>query len=219
MKKLLFTGLFLAALSVLQAQNTRFGFTVGGSFANYHSKVDGETDNGNTHAGFTGGLIVDIPAGSNFSFQPALNFVQKGTKDEQTSGGITEKAKLTVNMLEVPLNFLYNARSNAGTFFVGAGPSIGFALSGKLKYTSDGTSLSSDLNFGNSDNDDLKGLDIGANALAGFAFPNGLMVAANYNLGLNNLFPGSNNDGSSLKSHYFGVKVGWLIKGSGGKNK
>ena len=217
MKKLLFlTWLFAMSYFVSQAQNTRIGFTAGASFANYNAKMDGESDNGNSKPGLTAGVLADIPISKNFSFQPALNFVQKGTKDEQTFGGITEKVSLVTNQIEVPLNFLFNATGNTGNFFIGAGPSLAFGLSGKWKFEDGTNSLTEDVSFGNSESDDLKGLDIGANFLAGYCFPNGLMFSANYNAGLNNLAPGNSGSGS-LKSHYFGIKAGWLLKGKGKK--
>jgi Outer membrane protein beta-barrel domain len=217
MKKLFFFCLAFAATGfVMKAQHTRIGFTAGASFSNYHAKVDGETDDGNTLTGLTAGVLVEVPIAKNFSFQPAANFVQKGTKDEQTFEGVTEKVKLTVNAIEVPLNFVYNTTSNSGSFFIGAGPSFAFAVSGKASYDDGTTSVSDDLNFGNSDDDDLKGLDMGANFLAGFRFPNGLFIAANYNTGLSNLLPGGSADGT-LKSHYFGIKLGFLLKGKAAK--
>lgn len=194
------------------AQTTRFGFTAGTAFANYKAKVDGESDNGNSKAGITAGILADIPLGKNFSLQPAVNFVQKGTKDEETFGGVTEKIKLTVNCIEVPLNFLYNAPGNSGNFFIGAGPSLAFALSGKITVDDGTNSTSVDMKFGNADDDNMKGLDLGANFLTGYCFSNGLLLSANYNIGVNNLFPGGSNDGT-LKSHYFGIKLGWLLNG------
>jgi hypothetical protein len=217
MKQLLVTIAICAAGFISSAQNTRFGFTAGTAFANYHSKVDGESDNGNSKIGITAGVLADILAGKNFSFQPALNFVQKGTQEEETFGGITEKMKLTINCLEVPLNFLYNTTGNTGTFFIGAGPSFSFALSGKWKYEDGTNSVTEDVQFGDDpDNDDLKGFEVGVNALTGYRFPNGLFIAAGYNAGLTNLFPGGSEDGT-LKSQYFSIKLGWLLKGKGNK--
>lgn len=197
-----------------QTQNTRLGFTAGSVFANYNSKVDGESDNGNSKTGITAGVLVDIPAGKHFSFQPAVNFIQKGSKDEQTSGGVTETVSVNINSIEVPLNFLYNAGSNSGSFFIGAGPSFAFALSGKFKYSDGSNSVSEDIKFGNGDDDDIKGMDLGANFLAGYNFKNGLLFSVNYNAGLANLSPGSSSD-ETLKSHYFGIKLGYFLKGKG----
>lgn len=214
MKKLFFVVLaFTASYLTVSAQNTRFGFTAGATFSNYKAEFDGESDNGNTLTGITAGVLADIPIGKTISFQPAVNFVQKGTKDEQGSGSETEKVKLTINAIEIPLNIVYNAPGNNGNFFIGAGPTLAFAVSGKAKYEYAGESISEDLEFGNSDDDDLKGLDLGANVMAGYRFPNGVFIAANFNAGLSNLVPGDA-EGASLKSHYFGIRLGWLLKGN-----
>lgn len=218
MKKLLLLSVVIIGISIgVNAQ--RIGFTGGASFSNYKAKVDGESDNGNSKTGLTAGLLVDISLSDHFSFQPALNFVQKGTKDEQTLAGITEKVSLTTNHLEIPLNILYNTNGDAGNFFIGAGPSLAFGVSGKWKYEDNTSSLTEDVKFGNNeDEDDMKGLDLGANFLAGYCFPNGLFVSANYNLGLSNLAPGGNSD-ATLKSNYFGVKLGYLLKGKAKEKK
>lgn len=214
MKKLQLSFLALTMMCLATvAQNTRVGLTAGVAIANYNSKVDGNDESGNSKAGITAGILVDVPIGKSVSFQPALNYVQKGTKDEETFAGITEEVKLNVDCIEVPLNILFNSTSNSGTFFVGGGPSFGFNLSGKLKYDDGTNSESEKIEIGNDpDNDFIKGLDIGANILAGYRFPNGLFVSAGYNRGLSNLFPGGDSDGK-LKSSYFSVKLGWLFNG------
>jgi Outer membrane protein beta-barrel domain len=213
MKQLLFS-VFICILSAscLNGQATKFGFTAGTAIANYTSKVDGETETEKSVAGITIGALVDIAAGKNFSFQPGLNFIQKGTKSEEGN----EKAKLVVNSIELPLNLLYNSHGSNGSFFIGAGPSFAFAISGKLKFDDGTTSEEEDIEFGNSDEDFMKGLDIGANILAGYQLPGGFFFSAGYNAGLNNLFPGGSDDGT-LKSHYFSIKLGFLLKGAAKK--
>ena len=213
-KNLLVITAGLLISSGAMTQQARFGFTAGAAFANYTTKIDGDDESGDSKAGITVGVLADVPFGKNFSFQPALNFVQKGSKEEETFMGVTEKVKLNINCLEIPLNLVFNATSNTGTFFIGAGPSFAFNLSGKLKYDDGTDSFSEDIEIGNDpDNDILKSLDIGLNALAGYRFPNGLSFSAGYNAGLNNLLPGGSDDGT-LKSHYFSIKLGFMLKGS-----
>lgn len=217
MKKLLFLTVFFALFYFTgNTQNTRLGFTAGATFANYNSKIDGESDKGNSKAGLTAGLLVNVPVSKNFSFQPAVNFVQKGAKDEQTSGNVTEKVTIGVNCIEIPMNLLYNSSGNMGSFFIGAGPSFTLALSGKWKFDDGTNSLTEDIKFGSGDEDLMKGFDLGANFLAGYCFPNGLLLSANYNLGLSNLAPGGSADGT-LKSSYFGIKLGYILNGKGKK--
>ena len=210
MKKLLFFFyLFFTTMIVANAQSTRFGFTAGTSIANYKTKLPGFTFTNDPKTGFTVGILVDIPAGSSFSIQPALNYVQKGSKWEDAP----EKETISVNCLELPVNFLYNSNSTSGSFFAGAGPSFAFNMSGTSKYDDGSGEEKEDLEFGSDeDNDNMKSMDVGANFLAGYQFSNGLFFSAGYNVGLSNLLPGGDND-ASIKSSYFSIKIGLMLKG------
>ncbi|HEX6849438.1 MAG TPA: porin family protein [Chitinophagaceae bacterium] len=210
MKKLL---LFVTATMTLHvallAQNTRFGFTAGTSIANYKYEYAGIKISGDAKVGISAGILVDIPVGGQFSIQPALNFLQKGSTYED----LGEKAITNVNCLEIPVNILYNASSGSGSFFVGAGPSFAFNMSGKEKYDDGTGEIEEDLSFGSDqDNDDMKSLDAGANFLAGYRLANGLFFSAGYNVGLSNLslFP---DDDESIKSNYFSFKIGFMLGG------
>src|SRR5215212_4143226 len=116
--------LMILVTSDLSAQ-TKIGLTGGVTFANVTIKSEGISVSPKMRTGFTAGLFTDCPLSSDFSFQPALNFVQKGfsTKDDAFSD------KVSYNYVEVPLNFVYNSKG----FFIGAGPSMSFGLSGKEK--------------------------------------------------------------------------------------
>jgi len=211
MKKSLFMFLALTATYFgSQAQDTRFGVQAGAAFANYNAKSDGQSDNGSTKVGLTLGLVVHIPVSEHFVFEPAVNFVQKGFKQSETINGETESIELTTNHIEIPFNFVYNSATQGGAFFIGAGPSLALGMSGKWKYKTTGTEVKQTVNFGSSDDDDLKGFDLGVNVLAGYRLPNGLFIAANYNAGLSNLAPGGDNN-NSLKSSYFGIRIGYLF--------
>ncbi|HJS53134.1 MAG TPA: porin family protein [Chitinophagaceae bacterium] len=206
MKKLFFIALACMAFHLAgQAQNARFGFTAGTSIANYKWKYPGMSISGDSKAGITAGILADVPMSSSFSIQPALNFVQKG----YTSEFLGDKETVSINCLEVPVNFLYKTGGNAGSFFVGAGPSFAFNMSGKYKYD-DGTP-DEDLSFGNDqDNDYMKSLDAGINFLAGYEFSNGLLLSAGYNQGLSNLSLYTDDD-ESTKSNYFSIKIGFMF--------
>jgi hypothetical protein len=65
------------------SQKATVGFTAGSTLANYKIKADGEDQSGNSKAGFTAGVIVNLPAGKNFMIQPGIHWVGKGTKDEE----------------------------------------------------------------------------------------------------------------------------------------
>jgi hypothetical protein len=191
---------------------TKIGFTAGASFANVTVKSEGISASPKLRAGITAGLLADCPLSTNFSFQPALNFVQKGymVKDE------TGSEKVNFNYLEVPLNFVYSTNRNGG-FFIGAGPSIAYGVSGKDKLNVNGMpDENNKIKFGSGE-DKVKAFDPGANVLAGYKFAGGFMVSGNYTLGLSNIANGSNNnpDGTgTIKNRYFSVKIGYMFGGN-----
>jgi len=213
MKKLTLIAVFsIAANFIANAQSPRIGFTAGTALANYQTKYESIKVSSDTKLGITAGILMDVPIADNFSFQPGINFVQKGTKYEYSDMGYTEKGETSVNCLELPLNFLFNHTGNTGTFFIGAGPSFAIGLSGKDKYDDGTDSYNEKIHFGNNpDNDDIKRLDIGANLLTGYRFPNGLFISVGYNAGLSNVMPGNSSEDGTLKSHYLGIKLGFLL--------
>ncbi len=211
--KLIFTTLVLMILLIPASviAQTTVGITAGASFANVSVKAGGISVSPKLKAGIIAGLFVDAPLSSNLSFQPALNFVQKGyvVKDKST------KDKLNLNYIEVPFNFLYHVKETEG-IFIGAGPSVSFGISGKEKYTDKDfpeDNLDEKIKFG-SDQDKIKRLDFGANVLAGYKFARGFMISGNYNLGLSNIgnkSPDFPEDDSTIKNRYFSIKIGYAF--------
>ena len=193
-------------------QKTSFGVTAGVSLANVRIKTESISISGDSKIGFTAGVFADVALSENFSLQPALNYVQKGSKNEISD--MNYESKLTLGYIELPLNLLYKPEMQKLGFFVGVGPSIAYALSGKEKEKDNGVNTTYTYKFGNNpDEHDLKTLDFGANFLTGIETPGGFLVALNYNLGLSNLAPGSSSDDGTIKSNYFGFKIGYKLKG------
>jgi hypothetical protein len=173
-----------------------------------------------------------------FLFRPELNFIQKGAESDinqtETSGGLTStvvaKGKRTLNFIELPLNFVYNANAGMGGFYFGAGPYLAYGISGD--YEADITTsisgggfptqtqtskVSADVKFdgrkdadvpANDDNYHLKAFDIGASALVGYRLANGLSLNLGYSKGFRNLDP---NEGSKLKTNAFTFKIGYML--------
>jgi hypothetical protein len=96
---------------------------------------------------FSGGLVSHIPVSKYLSFRPELKYVQKGGNLEQD--GYSDK--MTLNYIELPVNFVFNTHSSKGMFFVGLGPSFNLGLSGKSK----GDGGDYDVKFGGGDEDDF----------------------------------------------------------------
>src|SRR5687767_11569808 len=84
MKKILFVPAFIIiTVSLASAQSSsRLGFSAGVVYANMSIKdILLVKENGEGKVGVTFGVLYDVPMMNNGSFQPALNFVQKGTKE------------------------------------------------------------------------------------------------------------------------------------------
>lgn len=197
----------LTICSSLHAQDIKFGITAGPVLSDLRSKVDGEKEKLDPKIGFAAGLLLNMAITDNISIQPRLNFVQKGGKEKEEE----ETLILSLNYIEVPVNFIYHFGETQSSFFIGAGPSFAFGISGKLKYEYEGMgSESIKVKFGNKDEDHFKRLDIGANIIAGYNISQNLFISAQYNHGFSNLFIGGNDDGK-LNNRYWAVKVGWLF--------
>jgi hypothetical protein len=210
MKSITFLMMLMILLTAfsLSAQTT-IGITAGASFANVTVKSDFISASPKSKTGITAGIVIDAALSENFGFQPALNFLQKGYKVKDDGSSET----VNFNYLEVPLNFVYSAKKNEG-FFVGAGPSIAYGLSGMDKFKADGMPDDNEkIKFG-SGADQVKTFDFGAYAVAGYRMAGGFMISANYNLGLSKI---NNDDGSgdagTIKNKYFSIKIGYCFKG------
>ncbi|RYG43351.1 MAG: PorT family protein, partial [Chitinophagaceae bacterium] len=153
--------------------------------------------------GITLGIISDVPLGRSASFMPALNFVQKG--GTLTAGGV--KDKLTTNYLEVPLNFVYHAKTGSGKLFFGAGPAFNIGISGKDKWDAEGSSGNDKVEFGK--DKDFRRLDAGLNIVTGYTGKSGLLVTLNYNTGLSNSVD-SEGEGK-FRNRYFGFRIGYML--------
>ena len=202
--------LFIILIAVMNfsiAQKTAVGIQAGATFASYKATIVDVSITSKTKVGFTVGLTLSAPLGTNFSFRPQLNFVQKGGKLKEE--GFSDNT--TLNYLELPLNFVYNAGTPKGMFFIGAGPSLGFGLSGKDKWDDGSESGSDDIKFGSGDDADFKPFEAGINILAGYQFAGGFFVAANYNAALNNILQDDPEFDSKYHNRYFGIRIGYMF--------
>ncbi len=220
MKKVLF--LLAIAVCFLQtpvfSQKSRVGVTAGITSSNMYGTVDSADAKGGSIKGFTFGMIVDAPIGkSNFSFQPGVHYVQKGKVISET---VKVKSWYALRYIDAQMNFLYNTNKKTN-FFVGLGPVISFEMPSKLVVrTSNATAAEPNpdpkytrsektIKFGKEPLDELRGLDYGANILAGFRMNCGFLVSANYTFGIRNI--ATEASGDELRNGVAAVKIGWLF--------
>jgi hypothetical protein len=211
MKKMLFAIAFIFLFAdLVSAQPARFGFTAGVTFANMREKTAVTDVHGNYGVGATFGILLDQPMQKNGSFQVGFNFTQKGTRKMPSFLGTDGSFKNVLNYLELPMNVVFKFNKGSGKFMAGAGISGALGIWCKSTNRTNITVVKY-LNFGNTSQDDLKGIDFGLNGLVGYEFKGGSSITLNYNQSLNTLYIGGGNI-DKLKNRYFGIRYGHLLK-------
>lgn len=215
MKKLFFlSAAFVFCLQINGfSQKSRVGFSTGFTAANMYGKIGGARIKDDPKSGITFSLLMDAPLGkSHISFQPTLNYVQKGrvTFNENTSAN-TLKEWVALRYAELQTNFLYNTNGAKGNWYIGAGPSLAFDLPSKKVSKTEDLKTETNLSFGKEANNDYRGYDFGANMLTGYRLKGGFFVAFNYTVGIRNLVPVQDGTSDNIRNHYWGLRVGFLI--------
>lgn len=218
--------LFLLAVAVLFlqvsvfSQKTRVGVTAGITTSNMYGEVGGKDLRDDSKTGITAGILVETPIGkSRFSFQPSINYMQKGRITEES-----EKVKswIALRYADLNLDFLYNSKGKT-TFFFGLGPSVGLDLpSTFITKTNNSTAANNNPDpkysrsekkvlFGKGVLDNFRGLDYGVHLQGGFRMSKGLIFSLNYTFGLRNIASEGAPD-DNIKNGCFAVRFGWLFK-------
>lgn len=213
MKKILLSlGVAVLFAAGAQAQ-TGFGFKAGLNFPSYSYGGSGDLSDTKSKVNFHVTGYMDARLAPGLYIQPGLSLQGKGAKFAEVAiAGNTYDISQNTMWLDVPVNFVGKFPVGGGNVFVGAGPYVGFGLSGKNKLNShngDGDFSSTTLNkFKFGKDETLKRTDFGLNFLAGFKLGNGLLINANYGLGLTNI-AGRKSPSSDLKNRGFAVGVGF----------
>jgi hypothetical protein len=209
----------ISVIPALQAQDdtrTTFGIRAGINFQNFNGKnADGDKLENKMITGFNAGVNVEIPVAPDFVLQPGLLFSLKGSQ-------VTEDfdATITVNYIELPINFIFKPVLGNGRLLLGIGPYLAYGISGKAKATIAEVDIEKDIKFESNlstsqrldDEVYLKRFDAGANLLAGYEFGFGISFQLNAQLGLLKVNPGydgDSDDDTSVKNTGFGISVGY----------
>jgi outer membrane protein with beta-barrel domain len=143
------------------------------------------------------GILVDYSVSENFSIQSGANYRKNGVtvKFDLPVEGAVLNVKMTSDLhyIQVPLNFVYKTGSEPVQFFAGAGPYIGFGISGKnkIKGTVEGGTviMEEEVDAFKKEEDGgagMKKIDFGAQALAGIKFGK-YYATVSYQAGFTNL--------------------------------
>ena len=208
---LLVVSVFCLQFTAL-SQKTRAALMGGVTISTMSGELQGLENGYESKVGYTVGIMVDCPIRtSRFSFAPGLHFVQKGTLQRPPVGTLITKAYYALRYVELNANFIYRAPGTKGNFFAGAGPSLAFKLPSKKGTMIDKDKTETDVNFGNTIDKDLRGVDYGINFLLGYRLAGGFFISGNYNMGVQDLRPVPESAPSEVKNSYFGIQIGWLF--------
>lgn len=223
-KNTLILLLAMLGFTTTQAQ-VKFGIKAGYSMANMSLQYPASVTMpaAKTFSGFHAGLLFDIILAENFSLQPELLYSAKGYHMTGRNyllppgGGPPSLAQLNIdyhyNYLELPVNFLYKSPLGPGRLFAGLGPYFAYGLRGKVtglpidppaKIIFDGKTPMNTMGDYHA-----KRFDAGANFIIGYELKMGLLISANYSLGLTNSTPWS---GYNYKNRYLGISLGYLLQ-------
>ena len=206
----LFSSPIWAQDMTYDAGKTTFGIRAGVNFQNINGKnANGGNLKNDIATGFHAGVNAEVPLGTGFYLQPGVLYSQKGTEFDNDN-------QVKLNYIEVPVNFVYKPILGTGRMLLGFGPYVGFGLGGKVKTASAERDVEYEKTVNNSTPSltagVYKGVDAGANFLAGYEFAKNISFQVNAQLGLLNInpeFQGAANDESKWKNTGFGVSLGY----------
>ncbi len=148
---------------------------------NYGGTNSDLSDYKKSNNGIQAGASFQAGITPSFSLVSELYFMRKGGKLKADNPLTNSESTLHLNTLELPVL----ARFHFGKFYVNAGPSIAYTLSGDWKINDKSTKLS----FNNS-TEGYKRFDAGIQAGGGFEFPfkqRRIALDIRYNYGLTNI--------------------------------
>lgn len=177
------------------------GLEAGGSMA--YMRLDfnnsaGSTTKTNIIGGVKIGAVGDLVLDKHFYLQSGLCFSMKGTNFTGTENDntyvVTGKGSYHVNYLELPLTIVYKTGiQGKGRFFIGGGAYVAYGPTEKYSVHIKGYAIAAggnvpvDTTHTETYSMGKDSWDVGAVAMLGFEWYNGIFVRGNYDIGVKNL--------------------------------
>ncbi|SDI50044.1 porin family protein [Winogradskyella thalassocola] len=187
MKKLIvFTGVFLFALTSVNAQSDSKTVQLGAKGGVNFSKITGDDfEDVDARTSFNVGLVAEIPLSERISFQPEVFYSGQGfdiVQGEDRIFNASEDIEYQLDYIQVPL--LLKAYLVKG-LSVEAGPQFGFKI--HEEFDSEPNSDGGDLEI---DEDDsyVKDFDTSLAFGTSYKFDGGFFISARYTMGLSSIF-------------------------------
>ena len=108
MKKIIILSAAMLFAGFAQAQSPKFGIKAGVNFAKFAGDPDPKSD---FNTGLAAGIYTNVPLSSGFSFEPSLEYSQKGA---EFTTALNSQVKSKITYLDVPIMFKYNVTPVSG---------------------------------------------------------------------------------------------------------
>jgi hypothetical protein len=197
MKKLFFIAVLVISMTSLKAQSTHFGAKLGvnsttmsisGDSAEMEKYSDGKY-------GLSVGLVGDFMLSEQFAVSGEINYAMAGDVFS------LDDAKITyyLSYIQIPVMAKYFINES---FYLNAGPQIGFLMSADGEAEYNGSTDSQDVK------DEFESTDFGLNIGAGYKFDNGLFLDLRYSAGLSDIVK---EEETTAKNNGFLFSVGYFF--------
>jgi opacity protein-like surface antigen len=195
MKKIILSSLWCLGLSTIATAQFTFGVEAGATSTKIRSidndpVASGQTSKYTADGGFYIGGLASYNPSKEFSVQSGLRYVAIKGKETTTYAflpGATLNGTVSLNYLEIPLNFVLKTDRPKGNWMGYFGPQFGFALSGKAKATLTGQpNINESLKFGNKD-DQYKRMHISMGLGIGHNITKNVQATLGYHFGVNDI--------------------------------
>ena len=203
--------LFLSASAIAQDQKVKLGIKAGLNLATL--TLDESELDSSSKAGFTAGVMVEIPMTKKFSLQPEIMYSQQGTKTSFSDSDVTNsnyESTIKLNYLNIPVMLKYYVKEGLS---VQAGPQIGILLKANNKYKDNF------LGYDNQESFDLKeyssGIDTSVNVGLGYQFKDKFYTDLRYNISYSNVFKDGDTNhfiDNDMKNRVLQITIGYFFK-------
>lgn len=207
MKKIILSVCTFVAFSLTTQAQFKVGILAGGNQSELRVNGNANLFSSDHFRSYHAGLVGDWQIGNKLFLQPQLLYVRKGG----TLSGSTEatSSQLRMNHINLAMNIVHKFPLSFGKVFIGAGPSITYAISGTQEMNGQKKKLYKEVK-------DWKREDVGVNVMAGLELKNGLFANFSAQRGLMDVYK---LNGASVKNRSYSVSVGYLINWKKGKDK
>lgn len=209
--------LLLFAVARPVSSQVTLGVRAGASLSDLSVDTEGVAPDLDSRTGFVFGGFADVPLTPSLSFQPGLQYAQKGAEVSGEEEGEEVTVGIHLDYVEIPLLLKYTLPTTGSLGFnLYGGPALALEVGCELAFQSAGFGADVDCDQGAEADFEIEttSFDVGALFGGGIAAPLGpgsLLVEVFYNVGLANVFESAGDDTIKNRAFYVTAGVGFPV--------